>query len=373
VNETLEPTQTIARRATNNLPARQQEAGSGNSLASLLESRREAMAMVLPKHLTAEKLIKVALVAVSKTPDLALCTRESVLQSVMTAAQLGLDCGGVLGSAYLVPFNKKAKDGSWRKECQLIIGYRGMVDLARRSGQISTIEARIVYQNDVFEVSYDIDGTKLVHKPQLDNDPGAFRLVYAVAKLRDGGTQFCLMTKAEVDAIRTRAKAKDFSPWQTDYNEMAKKTVIRRLFKMLPVSVEIVEAIDHDNNTDGIDLDLSTSTRKSLEQRLAEAPKELPGAIEPPPDNVETEIVEPDGSVPGPLNNPSPFEAGKIAAWELAEANGSNRADFDRAFKKSLVAGSFIGKEAEIPQQWWADLMEAISAKSGNFAYMNKD
>src|SRR4051812_42731484 len=99
------------------------------TLAGLLESRKQAMAMVLPKHLTPERLIKIALVAVSKSPKLMDCTHESVLQSVMTAAQLGLECGGALGAAYLVPFkrNKKDDQGRWHSwtECTLIIGYRG--------------------------------------------------------------------------------------------------------------------------------------------------------------------------------------------------------------------------------------------------------
>jgi recombination protein RecT len=246
------------------------------------------MQMVLPKHLTADRLIKIALVAVSKTPKLMECSQESILQSVMTAAQLGLDCGGALGSAYLVPFVKNSKDksGNWHRstECQLIIGYRGMIDLARRSGQIVSIESRIVWEHDVFEIEYGME-MKLRHVPTLDEEPGKFRLVYAVAHLRDGGTQLELMTKAQIDAVRSRSMAKDNGPWVTDYAEMARKTVVKRLFKYLPVSIELAEAVDVDNTSEfganqfGDGIDISLSPTKQLNERL-QATKQIESNVD---------------------------------------------------------------------------------------------
>src|SRR5690349_18973964 len=141
-------TQAMATRAPNQVPARQ--AAPGKNLQQLLESRKQAMAMVLPKHLSPDRLIKIALVAISKVPKLLDCNQESVLRSVMTAAELGLDCGGALGGAYLVPYGN---------DCQLIIGYRGMIDLARRSGEIVSIEARVVWKNDKFDVKFGTDTT----------------------------------------------------------------------------------------------------------------------------------------------------------------------------------------------------------------------
>jgi recombination protein RecT len=125
----------------------------------------------------------------------------------------------------------------------LIISYKGMIALARRSGEILSIEARAVYERDTFSVRYGIDAT-VEHVPYLDGDPGKLKFAYAVAKLRDGGVQIDVMNRTQIDAIRTRSRAGQKGPWVTDYDEMAKKTVLRRLFKMLPVSAELAEAIE---------------------------------------------------------------------------------------------------------------------------------
>lgn len=272
---------------------------NGRTLADLLESRKPAMQAVLPRHLTAERLIKIAMVAVSKTPRLMECAPETVLQSVMTAAQLGLDCGGALGQAYLVPFKRNTKDenGRWqsRYECQLILGYRGMIDLARRSGQISSIEARVVWENDTFELEYGIE-TSMKHKPVLDGDPGDLRLVYAVAHLKDGGTQIEIMTRAQIDAVRRRSKAGDDGPWVTDYPEMARKTVVKRLFKYLPVSVELAEAIERENEAefdgqDAIDYRAGANTAKALNAKIGQ--RNLP----PEPEQSGDRVVDADYEV----------------------------------------------------------------------------
>lgn len=294
-------------------------------LAGLLESRREAMAMVLPKHLTPDRLIKIALVAVSKTPLLMQCSPETVLQSVMTAAQLGLDCGGALGSAYLVPFKKNWKDdaGRWQSEyqCQLIIGYRGMIDLARRSGQISSIESRIVYENDEFTLEYGF-ATKFIHKPVLDQAPGNLRLVYAVANLKDGGTQFELMTRAQIDGIKSRSKSKDNGPWVTDYEEMARKTVVKRLFKYLPVSVEMANAVEEDNRAEfgdiiGVNADAPKAI-DGLNSRL----KQLPDQV-----NTDTgEISEPEQEHP---TDTPPTTARSETVESVADASPQSAAAVD--------------------------------------------
>lgn len=285
---------TLPATRTENGALATQETPKKNTLQGLLESQRDKLAMVLPKHLTPDKLIKVALVAVSKTPMLQQCTPMTVLQSVMTAAQLGLECGGVLGHAYLVPFkrNLKMPNGEWKNEvhCQLIIGYRGLIDLARRSGQIARIEARVVYQNDDFDVSYGLEGVALRHKPVLDRQPGELRLVYAIAQLSDGATQFELMTRAQIEGIRSRSKAKDNGPWVTDFDEMARKTVVKRLCKYLPLSVDIAESVEGDTRTEfGEAIDFAKAAQipssSDLNKRLS-APE---SAQLPSP---ETEVID---------------------------------------------------------------------------------
>ena len=176
----------------------------------------------------------------------------------MTCAQLGLE-PGPLGHAYLVPFKdhvrecKDRRNCSCRTEVQFIPGYRGLVELARRSGQVQSVQARVVYHGDEFVYAYGLN-------PRLDHTPSGkldgVTHVYAVIRYKDGGVDFDVMTKAEVDAVRQRSKASTSGPWVTDYPEMAKKTVLKRLLKTAPMSVEYQQAVAQDEQTRArIDLD----------------------------------------------------------------------------------------------------------------------
>ena len=171
----------------------------------------------------------------------------------MQCAQLGLEPGGALGHAYLIPFDKRQKiNGRWETvstEAQLIIGYRGMIDLARRSGQILSISARTVHVNDKFSYSYGLEET-LEHSPCETGDRGELTHVYAVARLKDGGVQFEVMSRADVEKVRALSKAGSSGPWVDHFDEMAKKTVIRRLFKYLPVSIELQKAVVMDERAE---------------------------------------------------------------------------------------------------------------------------
>lgn len=207
----------------------------------------------LPRHMTAERMARIATTEMRKVPKLAQCDPMSFLGAVIQCAQLGLEPGNALGHAYILPFDKREKvGGQWktvRTEAQVIIGYRGMIDLARRSGQIVSIDARAVYEGDKFECVLGLD-PRIEHQPDWQNmnraDPSKLRFVYAVAKLKDGGLQFDVMSRAEVEGIRARSKAADSGPWVTDFAAMAVKTVVRRLFKFLPVSIEMQTAVGLD-------------------------------------------------------------------------------------------------------------------------------
>lgn len=215
----------------------------------------------LPSHMAsmAQRFTKIVVTAASKNPAILECTRESVLISVMTAAELGLEPGGALGEGYLVPYSVKGV-----KTCQFIPGYRGLISLARRSGQIVSIEAHLVREGDEFDCEFGLE-PKLVHKPCMTNAiPGEIKAAYAVAKIVGGGIQYEMMLKSEIDAIRKRSRAGDFGPWVSDYGEMARKTVIRRLFKYLPVSVEMARAMeidDEDHNNLDPNLELMPEAR----------------------------------------------------------------------------------------------------------------
>lgn len=187
----------------------------------------------LPKHLPADKLIRVAISALQKTPKLLECDKLSVYKAVMESAQLGLVPDGILGQAYFVPYGKT---------CQLIVGYRGLQALAVRSGKVSHIYAEVVYSHDEF--SYEMGAfPKLRHIPAL-SDRGEFLCAYAVAHLIDNPAQpaICIMSAADIEAIRKRSAAGNSGPWVTDTDEMRKKCPIRRLCKNLPLSPELVRA-----------------------------------------------------------------------------------------------------------------------------------
>lgn len=214
------------------------------ALKDLLERAKPSLAGVLPRHLTPDKLVRVALMATSRTPLLLECTPGSILLGVMQAAALGLEVGGVLGHGYLVPF--KNRRGVY--EAQFVPGYRGLIDLARRSGHVAIIEARVVLSDDR-EFDYDLGlDRKLVHRP--GEGRGDMTHVYAIARFRGGDLAFEVMTLAQVEAIRKRSRASDSGPWVTDFHEMARKTVVKRLCKYLPLSVEMAAAVELDNRAE---------------------------------------------------------------------------------------------------------------------------
>lgn len=202
-------------------------------LKDLILASKGKLAEVCSSALPAERLVRIALGALSRTPALSQCSQESVLLSLLVAARLGLEPDGVLGSAYLVPYGR---------QCQLIVGYRGLVDLARRSGKVQTVISRVVYQRDTFKVVY---GTRdsIRHVPTDEVDAGEWTHVYAVAFFVDGTRQFEVMSRAQVMAIKQRSRASSNGPWVTDEVEMARKTVIRRLAKSLPLSVEFAAGL----------------------------------------------------------------------------------------------------------------------------------
>lgn len=201
---------------------------------SQLKALEPAIARAVPTGMSATRFNRVVLTELSKTPKLGLCEPKTVLGAVMTAAQLGLEFGP-LGQAYLVPY---------KDTCTLIVGYRGYIDLARRTGRLRSIVARPVHANDLFDYEY---GTNehLTHKPAL-GDRGPVICYYGIAILADGGQVVHVMSKADIDTFRNRSKASSSGPWVTDYDAMACKTVIRRMVPWLPMTSEAAQAVEAD-------------------------------------------------------------------------------------------------------------------------------
>ena len=200
--------------------------------AGLMQQMQAQFNAALPKHITGERFARVALSQIRGNPQLlkALNSNDgkaSLLGALMQAAQLGLE-PGMMGHCYLIPYGNQV---------QFQLGYRGMIELARRSGSVRTIYANEVCENDDFEMSFGVAG-KLYHQPAYKTPRGEVVGYYAFADLGDDAYQYVFMTHSEVDRIRKTYSKASNSPWKTEFDEMAKKTVLRRLFKVLPVSIE---------------------------------------------------------------------------------------------------------------------------------------
>lgn len=221
----------------------------GKTIDQLFESMKGAIAQAIPKHMTPDRLLRIATTAIKTTPKLKACTAVSLLASVMQCAQLGLE-PGVLGHAYLIPFNNKKKDKNGKEyyemEAQFQIGYKGLLDLVRRTGEISSIAAHAVHKNDFFEFEYGLK-ENLKHIPKMEGDRGEVYLYYAYAKFKDGGYSFLVMGKSDIERHRDMySKTAKFGPWKDQFDEMAKKTVIKALVKYMPISVEVHKNVSMD-------------------------------------------------------------------------------------------------------------------------------
>jgi recombination protein RecT len=221
-----------------------------------------AIEQALPKHMTGDYMMRVALTAINTTPKLLECHPATLVGATIQAAQLGLEPNTPQGLAYFVPFKNTKKN---RMEVQLIPGYRGLIKLARQSGEITTIEARVVYAHDKFDLTFGID-QRLVHVPMIDGEPGERRLAYAIARLKDAEHSepiIEIMTKTQILGIKARSKSKDregnnFGPWATDEDQMWRKTVIRRICNYLPASRELALALALDDRAGHTEQHLDT-------------------------------------------------------------------------------------------------------------------
>ncbi len=198
--------------------------------------------MALPEHVTTERFTRNLITAVQDNPDLLGCDRRSLFQAAMTAAQLGLMVGSALGHAYIIPFKVKQKSGKVINTATFIPGYRGYINLAHNSGEIQSLSAYEVCKNDEFEYELGLD-PKLVHRPAL-GDRGDIIFVYCAVRYKDGGEHIEVMTTQDVEKIRARSKAPKSPAWQNDWMMMARKTVIRRAAKYLPLSIQRLAALD---------------------------------------------------------------------------------------------------------------------------------
>ena len=221
--------------------AAMQQSG-GKTMQQYIKSMEGEIRKALPAAITPERFTRIVLSAISANPQLADCTPKSFLAAMMACAQLGVEPNTPLGQAYLIPYRNHGK-----LECQFQLGYKGLIDLAYRSGEVTSIQAQVVYANDEFEYEYGLE-PKLKHKPAL-GDRGEAVAVYAVFKTVSGGYGFQVMSMADIrkHAERySRAYASGSSPWSTNFEEMAKKTVLKSCLKYAPVKSEFQRGLAQD-------------------------------------------------------------------------------------------------------------------------------
>lgn len=212
------------------------------NMQQLVLSMQDQIKKALPSVLTGERFSRMILTAMSSTPQLQQCTPKSFLGAMMQAAQLGVEPNTPLGQAYLIPYKNKGT-----LECSFQLGYKGLIDLAYRSGEVKDIQAHEVRENDVFEYELGLD-TKLKHVPATSNR-GPVVMYYAVFHTKDGGYGFEVMSAEDIKEHAkkySKAYSSGYSPWTTNFDEMAKKTVLKKCLKYAPLKTEFVRAMSAD-------------------------------------------------------------------------------------------------------------------------------
>lgn len=335
---------------------------------AMLEAYKGEIARALPKHLSPDRLARIALTEFRKNPKLGECDPRSVFAAVIQASQLGLE-PGLMGQAYLIPY---------KTECQLIPGYQGLIDLVRRTGMVKRIEAHVVRDEDVFTYRTGMS-TTLEHEPALDGDPGELRLAYAVAEFTDGGYHVEVMTRAQIETIRDRSQGYQMSkrygrpgPWDTDTEEMWRKTVIRRICKYLPKSAELATALALDDTAAHGAQHLTTNDA-------------IEGTWVPTVDE-DRPIVQAVEAQAAPVEQTDPYanQRAEIAAlttmhdltaW-LNQHKGKAGQAIKDALREDLEAAQArikaAGKPTDKPATTFADVADALSSAKGDAEMLEK-
>jgi recombination protein RecT len=259
------------------------------------ETQETEIAKALPAHVSPQRYLRLA-ITMLKDPKLQNCSKLSLMESVMTAAQLGLELDGVLGHAYLVPFKDKAT---------FIVGYRGFIDLATRSGKVSHVDTAVVYEGDTFKPRL---GSKphLGHIPTLRaEDRGKVIAAYVVVHYTNGLGSFDFMLTEDIEKVRIGSPSKNSPAWKNHWNEMAKKTVLRRHLKTRALSPEITRAAVHDEyyeagvGEQGEDLDINRPGRfgfgkpkEVVVEDVTDVPAPAPEAKPPPAQSSGDEMAD---------------------------------------------------------------------------------
>lgn len=307
------------------------------TIFDLIRDNQAGYARALPSMITPERFVRVAITAIRTKPALARCNQQSLLGALMLSAQLGLEPGGPLGHAYLVPF---------KNEVTFIIGYKGMIDLARRSGAISSIYAECVYEGDEFSWQRGLH-PDIEHKPLAEDRDDATKIthVYAVARFKEPGEepQFEVLTRAQVETYRKRSKQPNGEMWSKDYPIASKKTAMRRLFSWLPISVEAARGLAVD------------------EQVITKLDVDVDDFIDVEGDELEAGDENAVGASGAASPSPAADDAPAAPGDRMAEAVALR----DAALKANQAEYSAWAKSAGVPidaRKWTAEQAEQVLA-----------
>ena len=242
------------------------------SLKGLIKAMEPEIKKALPSVITPERFTRMVFTALSSTPKLQQCTPQSFLGAMMQAAQLGLEPNTPIGQAYLIPYGNS---------CQFQLGYKGLLDLAYRSGEIKDIQAHEVHENDEFEYELGLE-PKLKHIPAKSNS-GSVTMYYAVWHTKTGGYGFEVMSYEDVlEFAQKKSKSFHNGPWQTDFDSMAKKTVLKQALKYAPIATDFVKAVATDE-----------TVKSHISDNMEDEPDEtMTIDVEALPQNVDPETGE---------------------------------------------------------------------------------
>lgn len=268
------------------------EAKAPTTIKGAIIAMKDQIAKALPAVITPERFTRMVLTALSTNPQLQMCTTNSFMGAMMQAAQLGVEPNTPLGQAYLIPYKNKGQ-----LECQFQLGYRGLIELAYRGGDVTDIQAHEVYENDIFEYEYGLH-PNLIHKPALSNR-GNVVLYYAVFHTKSGGFGFYVMSKEDIQNHAkkySQAAKSQYSPWTTNFDSMAKKTVLKQCLKFAPIKTDFIRGIAADETIkseireDMVDVNdetvIDTEAEEVVEDDTAVAPAEPVAEEEIPMDDI---------------------------------------------------------------------------------------
>lgn len=296
------------------------------TLGEWLNERKGAFSDALPANtVNVDRFIQSAMLAITnpKMPNLRICSKESIFRALKEAAAYGLELNGTFGQAYLIPYNEKV-NGKYEMTAHFQLGYRGIIALARRSNTIKTIAAEPIHENDIFEVELGM-GRSLSHKIDIMKERGEVIGYYCLVELCNGGSQFKVMSKKDVENHRNKfSKAYDEKDpnniWNKNFDAMALKTVVIQALKLCPISIEAMDAVIREEREDI--KDFADDIEYSVTDVQAETVNETPAIEEPKTKAKEQPKAEPEQQTFDETNAMTPEEENLAEqAFDAAQGN----------------------------------------------------